>query len=73
MFLYRHPQGMRTIGALPMALWIALLVDVGYAFGAKIETAVETGWGAAGVVLLALMLIGTVYSCRRTDELNAAP
>lgn len=62
-----------VLNAASATLWTALLVGVGYAFGAQIETAIESGWGITSVVLLALMLIGIVYSWRRINRLYAAP
>lgn len=64
------PWGTFTIlNAASAAVWTFALVAVGYAFGAQVENAVETGWGAASLFLLVLMVIGIFYAWRRIQRI----
>ena len=57
------------LNAASAGLWAALLVGAGYLFGAQLERAVEQGWGAASVALLALFLIAGVVAWIRVNRI----
>lgn len=64
------PWGTFTIlNAASAAVWTSALVAVGYAFGVQVENAVKTGWGAASLFLLVLMVIGIFYAWRRINQI----
>jgi len=54
-----------TLNAASAALWTAILVSVGYAFGASITRAVESHWGWASVALLAAFVLAAWIAIRR--------
>lgn len=47
------------------ALWTALLVGCGYAFGGAIATAIERGWGLFSIALLAVFGLIGIWLWRR--------
>lgn len=60
------------LNAASAALWTALLVSAGYYFGASIEQAVNNGWTAWSVALLALFLFGFFFAWWRVGRLATA-
>lgn len=60
------------LNAASAAVWTFALVAVGFAFGAQVENAVDTGWGAVSVLLLVLMIIGIVYAWWRINRIAVA-
>ena len=58
------------LNAASAALWTFALVAVGFAFGAQIKNAVESGWGSASLLLLVIMLIVFFYAWRRMNRLK---
>lgn len=65
------PWGTFTrLNAASAAVWTFALVAVGFAFGAQVENAVKTGWGAASVFLLVLMIIGITYAWWRVNRVQ---
>lgn len=71
------PVGLTTIrwraftilNAASALLWTGLLVGAGYYFGALIETAVVSGWGAASAILLLFFLLLSLLAWRRLTRL----
>jgi membrane protein DedA with SNARE-associated domain len=61
-----------ALNAASAALWTTLLVGTGVIFGSQIQRAVESGWGAASVVLLALMAAAIWLAWRRMRNLPGA-
>lgn len=59
-----------ALNAASALLWTGLLVGAGYYFGALIEAAVVSGWGAASVVLLLIFIGLSVWAWR---SLTRAP
>ena len=51
-------------------VWTVCLVMAGFVFGAQIDEAVETGWGFASVVLLAAMLLLSVFAWWRINRIG---
>lgn len=61
-----------TLNAASAGVWTFALVAVGFAFGAQVEQAVSTGWGAASVLLLLLMMAGIFYAWWRVNRIDTA-
>ena len=59
-----------TLNAASAGLWTFALVAVGFAFGAQVEQAVSTGWGAASVFLLVLMVVAIFYAWWRVNRIE---
>jgi membrane-associated protein len=57
-----------ALNAASAVLWTFVLVGFGYAFGAQVGRAVESGWGTASVVLLAAMVGAIVLLWRRMNR-----
>ncbi len=51
-------------------IWTVCLVSTGFVFGAQVEDAVKTGWGSASIVLLAAMLLLSVFAWWRINRLT---
>ena len=58
-----------VLNAASAIVWTACLVSAGFVFGAQIEEAVETGWGFASIVLLAAMLLLSVFAWWRINRI----
>ncbi len=50
-------------------IWTACLVSVGFVFGARVEEAVETGWGFASIVFLVALVLLTVFAWWRINQI----
>ncbi|MDJ0951364.1 MAG: VTT domain-containing protein [Alphaproteobacteria bacterium] len=61
-----------ALNACSAGLWTVLLVGAGYLFGATIEQAVASGWGAWSVALLAMFLLGFFFAWRRVSRVASA-
>lgn len=61
-----------ALNAASALVWTFALVAVGFMFGAQIEHAVTTNWGAASVFLLVLMVGGIVYAWWRVNRVRVA-
>lgn len=61
-----------ALNAASAIVWTFALVSVGFAFGAQVEHAVRTGWGATSVVLLVLMVAAITYAWWRVNRVRSS-
>lgn len=60
------------LNAASALVWTFALVAVGFAFGAQVEHAVRTSWGAASIILLGLMVSAIAFAWWRIDQVRSS-